>query len=115
MSSASSHPTERRRSPGETPAAASWSGEYWRWLVEAGWCEHRVDAAEARRAPAELERVHEPLAGLAAAGELEGEHAAGVAELAQGELVLRVALEAGVENLRDLRVALEEPRRPPAR
>ena len=67
------------------PAAASCSGEYWRWLVEAGMVEHRVDAAEARRPAAELERVHEALARLATALELEGEHPAEAVELAPGE------------------------------
>jgi len=62
---------------------------------------HRIDAAEARRSPAELEGVHEPLAGLPAAFELEGEHPAGVGELAKGEIVLRVALEPGVQHPRE--------------
>src|SRR5512145_2511944 len=75
-----------------------------------GVVEDRVDPAEARCPPAKLERVHEALPRLPASCQLEGEHSAVAGELAPRELVLRVAVEAGVQDRGDLRMALEEAR-----
>src|SRR5262245_5422340 len=72
--------------------------------------EDRVDSSEARRPAAQPKRVHEPLACLAPALQLECEHPAEAVELASSKLVLRVALEACVENLADPGVAFEEVR-----
>src|ERR687892_2396029 len=68
----------------------------------------RVDAAETGGARAKLERVHEGGSRRESASELEGEHAAAGVEEARGELVLRVAREARVEDALDLRMCLEE-------
>src|SRR5919108_4354583 len=67
-----------------------------------------VDAAEAGRARTELERVHETRARLPPALDLEGDHPAEAVQLAPGELVLRIALQAGVEDAGHLVVPLQE-------
>jgi hypothetical protein len=63
---------------------------------------------KARRAAAEPESVHDLLAASPAAAHLEGEQPSETVELPASELVLRIAHEAGVEDARDPRMALEE-------
>src|SRR5918992_3655044 len=69
-----------------------------------------LDAAEARRARAELHRVHDALAGAAPTDDLEREDAAEAVELARRELVLSVILESEVVNPRHLSMPGEETR-----
>src|SRR4051812_29376815 len=67
-----------------------------------------VHAAEARRALAELEAVHECLTRLAAPVELGCEHPARASELALRQLVLGIALEPRVVDALGSGMAFEE-------
>src|SRR5690349_286130 len=73
--------------------------------------DERLRVAHVREVRGELHRVDELLAGLEAALDAEGEHAAeAVPEVLARALVVRVLLEAGVVHPRHLRVALEPAR-----
>src|SRR6266508_4899985 len=69
-----------------------------------------IDPAQAGGARAELEVVHESLAGCLAPLGLEGKHAAEAVELPCGELVLGITLQTRIEDGLDGGLLLEEVR-----
>ena len=109
MSSICSMPIDSRIISGVTPAFACSSADICRCVVEAGWQASDLAVAEVDQPLDQLQRVVEPLAGLEAAGDAEGQQRAGAAaEIFLRQRMIGIVGEAGIIDPGDARIVAQE-------